>query len=354
LKPFFAANGVTIYQGDSRELLRQLPDESVHCCVTSPPYWGLRDYGVGGQIGLESTPYEYISTMRMLFAEVRRVLRSDGTLWLNMGDCYAQGSKGNSGELRPTDKQYTNAGNHATRRGEKLGPNRNGGTNGFCKPKDLCGLPWMLAFALREDGWYLRSEIIWDKTNGMPESADDRPTRSHEQIFLLTKRHRYYFNADAIKERCAGTAHARGNGVNPKARTVGKNSRQNVDRDPRHIASRGCKQNASFSSSVRELVEFRNKRSVWHVSTQSVTEAHFATFPEDLIKPCILAGCPEGGTVLDPFGGAGTTGLVARKLHCKAILLELNPGYIEISARRLSQEVFNFEAVPGESGRDPV
>jgi DNA modification methylase len=428
MKPAFAANGVTIYQGDSRELLRQLPDESVHCCVTSPPYWGLRDYGTaqwaggsvecdhvsgranrtitdasakqstnGGswasetrsvcpkcgatrqdhQIGLESTPYEYISTMRMLFAEVRRVLRSDGTLWLNMGDSYTSGGRK---ERDPGQSKI-----HPAFEGDNFADGLRPNTPQGMKPKDLCGIPWMLAFALREDGWYLRQDIIWAKPNPMPESVTDRCTKSHEYIFLLSKSERYYFNQEAILEPVSANTHARlsqdvqnqigsdrvpgktngnmkavarrtdgGNGSWRGDRTIPAEDRKALPETQARLgayrdqqrklaaAGSGIKNNSSFDAAMAIMPESRNRRSVWSVTTQPFPEAHFATFPEDLIKPCILAGCPEGGTVLDPFGGAGTTGLVARKLHCKAILLELNQEYIDISAKRLSQEVLQF------------
>jgi DNA modification methylase len=202
MKPYFESNGTRIFHGDCREVLRNLPDESVNCCVTSPPYWGLRDYGVEGQMGLESTPDEYVTQMVSVFREVKRVLRDDGTLWLNMGDCYNQGNKGQSGEMNPSYKQASNVGSLGTRRGPMLGSNRNRNHEGM-KPKDLVGMPWLLAFALRADGWYLRQDIIWSKANPMPESVTDRCTKAHEYIFLLSKKERYYYNQEAISEPCA-------------------------------------------------------------------------------------------------------------------------------------------------------
>lgn len=344
---------VTIHNGDALEMLRTLPDESVQCCVTSPPYWGLRDYGCAGQIGLEPTIDEFISKLVEVFREVRRVLKSDGTAWVNMGDAYASSPGKHSPDDKIGSKQATNSGSVA--RGDKVSPG--------LKPKDLIGQPWMLAFALRADGWYLRSDIIWNKSNPMPESVSDRPTKSHEYLFLLTKSERYYYDFEAIKEPVTGNAHARGDGVNPKSKwktpdgwdtssgdgghgtihregrekgkTPGKNSRihsaKNVGGRPPQ-----SRQNESFSAAVRCLVDTRNKRSVWTVPTHPYSDAHFATYPPDLIKPCILAGSRPGDTVLDPFGGSGTTGAVALELGRRACLIELNPDYIPLIERRTS------------------
>lgn len=333
-----------MHTGDARVVLPQLPDESVHCCVTSPPYWGLRDYGCEGQVGLENSLEEYISTMVGIFAEVKRVLRNDGTLWLNLGDSYNSGNKGNSGEMNPSRKQATNAGSIATRRGERLGGQRNGGASNLCKPKDLCGIPWRVAFALQADGWYLRSDIIWAKPNPMPESVTDRPTKSHEYIFLLSKSERYYYDAEAIKEAAIygdvrkpfapGQIDYRGNGHDRGGGKV----RESVKRG----GFAGKTNELEGREAFRAIEDWRNKRSVWTVATQPFPEVHFATFPEDLIKPCILAGCPAGGTVLDPFFGSGTTGLVATRNNCKCIGIELNADYVEIAKRRLSQNVLDF------------
>jgi DNA modification methylase len=383
---------VLLVQGDARQI--PLADESIHCCVTSPPYWGLRDYGVSGQIGLEKTPEEYIRVMVDVFREVKRILRDDGTLWLNMGDSYCSSANGNkncdsstlttradgtrkrdvqeTGRIarddskgRGTSARCDGRGGHVYY-GPKNQPNRLS-LPGF-KPKDLIGIPWMLAFALRADGWYLRSDIIWSKPNPMPESVTDRPTKAHEYIFLLSKCERYYYDAEAIKERVTGEAHARGDGVNPKAKAIptgwdistGNGGHGKIHKQGRNKQGEGHrryagfnerwdqreasrnKQNESFSSAVSGLVEKRNKRTVWEVNPQPFPEAHFATFPEELIKPCILAGCPAGGTVLDPFIGSGTTALVARNLQCNAVGLELNATYIEIAKRRLGQEVLEF------------
>lgn len=313
---------VTLINGDSREVLSRLPDESVQCCVTSPPYFGLRDYGVNGQIGLEPTPAEYVANLVALFREVRRVLRADGTLWMNLGDSYANDGKwgGHTGGKHCKALHCSPIG-------------RNKRYTGL-KPKDLIGIPWMVAFALRDDGWYLRKDIIWHKPNVMPESVCDRPTTAHEYLFLLTKSQTYYYDAAAIKEPVTGNAHGRGDGVNPKAKTPGANSRIHQDRDPQHPKARKSRQNESFSAAVNGLVNERNKRSVWTVPSAPFRDAHFATYPPDLIKPCIMAGAPAGGVVLDPFAGSGTTGMVALELGRRAVLVELNPEYLKLCEQR--------------------
>lgn len=339
------APDLVIWEGDVREALRQMPDSSVQCVVTSPPYFGLRDYGVAGQIGLEPTVEEYVAVMVEMFREVRRILRPDGTLWLNLGDSY-NGSGGAGGDYGPG----------GLREGQPRYPGRR--LEGL-KPKDLIGVPWRVAFALQADGWYLRSDIIWAKPNPMPESVTDRPTKSHEYVFLLTKSPHYYYDADAIREP--------------------------------HSSERPLK-----------VPTGRNRRSVWTIATQPFPDAHFATFPEELPRLCILAGtspyaCPHCGApwrrvvervshsqpveerygrvghngmppqqsgwfwtpptvigqrweptcacdgndgsgrciVLDPFWGSGTTGQVALELGRVAWGVELNPEYIEISKRRL-------------------
>lgn len=282
--------------GDCIDVLPRIPDGSVNCCVTSPPYFGLRDYGVDGQIGLEQTPEEYVTKMVEVFREVRRVLREDGTLWLNIGDSYANGGR----KTRDTDDKLTHRG-MAARPADGVG----------VKPKDLIGIPWMLAFALRADGWYLRQEIIWHKPNPMPESVKDRCTKAHEQIFLLSKSPRYYFDSEAMKEDAVCTtgtvrfSNRRAAGMAVKA--SGNEGRESARQDARK--------------------DTRNRRSVWSVATRPYKGAHFATFPPALIEPCILAGCPVGGVVLDPFGGSGTTAGVAIAHDRKAIICELNPEY---------------------------
>lgn len=327
-----SAPTVTIQVGHALEQLRKLPEASVHCCVTSPPYWGLRDYGVAGQIGLEATPEIFISNLVAVFEEVRRVLRPDGTCWVNMGDCYhtcssGHGRQGTSGQR--FGRRHTQANLKSSLEAPGL------------KPKDLIGQPWMLAFALRASGWWLRSDIIWAKPSPMPESVKDRPTKAHEYLFLLTKSARYFYDAAAIEEPVTGGAHARGNGVNPKAVAgwaQGQGSHSAIDHAKADGGWRGRngrpRQNESFSAAVNGLVERRNKRSVWTISAAPFSEAHFATFPPDLVRPCIRAGCPPLGVVLDPFFGSGTTGMVALEEGRSCIGIELNPDYAAMARRR--------------------
>ena len=296
-----------ILTGDALEQLRQLPPESVHTCVTSPPYYNLRDYGAAGQIGNEDSVEEYLQSLVSVFREVRRVLRADGTLWVNMGDSYAT----RSGSQPPTNTR--NSCGHTAKHTPR----------GY-KYKDLIGVPWQLAFALRADGWYLRQDIIWNKSNCMPESVRDRCTKSHEYIFLLSKSERYYFDAAAISEpvtSAKGNARTfRGGGAYTGGR-VHDNSAQ-VERE-----SHGNRENQTGR---------RNKRDVWTVSTNGFRGAHFAVFPEKLIEPCILAGSPLGGTVLDPFTGSGTTGVVAKRLRRDFIGCEINPDYAQMAADRIA------------------
>jgi DNA modification methylase len=311
-----------VLQGDCRQILKTLADNSVHCIVTSPPYWNQRDYGVVGQIGLEATPAEYVQVMVEVFREVRRVLRPDGTLWLNLGDTYCNdlkwgGSSGGKNLLKKAEGKHnyavgTPGGFPATRQRKVVG----------LPSKSLIGIPWRVAFALQEDGWILRQDIIWHKRNPMPESVTDRPTKAHEYIFLFSKSGKYYYDAEAIKEPVTGNAHSRGKGKNPK----------------RMAADRYVRSNATFDTTI--MYETRNKRSVWTVATQAYSEAHYATFPEKLIEPCILAGCPEGGTVLDPFGGSGTVGQVATRFNRNSILVELNPEYIGQIEKRTDEVQF--------------
>jgi DNA modification methylase len=292
-------DGQTILQGDCVQVLPQVESESVNCCVTSPPYWGLRDYGVDGQLGLEATPDEYVAKMVQVFGEVRRVLRDDGTLWLNLGDSYAR-------QAGDDQKKSTDSGMRTGRTGRsaELFKSGNNKPPEYLKPKDLCGIPWRVAFALQADGWYLRQDIIWHKPNPMPESVRDRCTKAHEYIFLMSKSGKYYYDAEAIKGRQRGE---NGGGVE-------------YDHDTTKS----------------------NKRSVWTVTTQPYPGAHFATFPPKLIEPCILAGCPEGGVVLDPFLGSGTTSAVARPLGRRTVGVELSRDYSEIAANRLRQSVLDF------------
>lgn len=306
-----------IIEGDCLEGIRGLGDRSVNCCVTSPPYFGLRDYGVCGQIGLEETPEIYVQKLAEVFCEVRRVLKDDGTLWLNLGDSYCGGGQGSGGN---NAKQKTN-------KGSLKPPFR---IPEGMKAKDLIGIPWMVAFALRSAGWYLRQDIIWHKPNPMPESVTDRCTKAHEYIFLMSKSARYYYDAEAIEEdaKYSNIVGMDGSGFKPPKNFGGKHSVSDILPDRKDVAGMDNGK--------------RNKRSVWTVTTKPFKEAHFATFPEDLIVDCIKAGCPEGGVVLDPFMGAGTTALVARKLNRNFIGFELNKEYIEIANHRLQKELGLF------------
>ena len=399
----------TIYNGDCLEVLKTLPNESINCCITSPPYWGLRDYGVEGQLGLEKTPEEYVAKMVEVFREVKRVLIKDGTCWLNLGDSYYNYRPGDGGLNKQTiAKNNQDLPAKTFRRSEKQ--------NGL-KEKDLVGIPWRVAFALQTDGWYLRQDIIWHKPNPMPESVTDRCTKSHEYIFLLTKNSKYYFNNEAIKEKSIavvsnnknnssgkygninteakhrqGMSADRGNNITEirhnlpnqklfvdyirsaiKKDELAKNtgiSQSTVDHWYRYDKSGFSFPSIDDWKKVREYVdnwsdefhlidvgmcyveyksdsivtnEFRNKRSVWTVTTKPFRAAHFATFPEALIDPMIKAGCPVGGVVLDIFMGAGTTAVVAKKLNRNYFGIELNPEYIKIAEKRIIQTIINEE-----------
>lgn len=344
---------VRIYLGDCIDTMKALAKQSIQTCVTSPPYYGLRDYGtatweggdsecdhfqpLGGgsdkqksnkgslaigygvvcakcgarridaQLGLEATPDEYVANMVEVFRAVRRVLRDDGTVWLNLGDSYANSCPGSGGR---STKQDSNVGSHFD--SVKIDLKKSN-----LKPKDLCGIPWRVALALQADGWYLRQDIIWHKPNPMPESVRDRCTKAHEYVFLLSKRARYYYNRelirDAAKPRNAGVMRA------PKCSDARIYGTQNQ------------------TEKIYDEIKGANRRSVWTVPTTPYKGAHFATFPPDLIRPCILAGCPKGGTVLDPFAGSGTTALVAIQNGRRAVLCELNPEYIKLSCQRLKK-----------------
>ena len=311
--------------------LRQIPEDSVDCCVTSPPYYALRDYGCEGQIGLENTLEEYISKLCLVFDEVRRVLKPSGTLWLNIGDCYATGTKAGR-------HQSPNPGVGANRIDAQNSVPRLGNPDG-CKTKDLIGVPWTLAFALRARGWYLRQDIIWNKPNAMPESVKDRCTKSHEYIFLLSKSKKYYFDYKQIQED-ATTKENRPAGV-IRNRKYGYNSKQN--RHPEAYLMTGQSKQGEVSADDMPTGK-RNKRDVWSVNTKPDTNAHFAVFPEELIRPCILAGCPKGGVVLDPFMGSGTTARVARTCGRNYIGFELNPDYIAIASKKtvVSEDMFTY------------
>lgn len=335
--------------GDCLELLRQMPDQSVQCCVTSPPYYGLRDYGVDGQIGLEKTPTEFIARLVEVFREVHRVLRNDGTCWVNMGDSYASKPNGPLGA-----GGHNTAAPHVAVR--TANARRSSSIPAGFKHKDLMGMPWRLAFALQDDGWYLRQDIIWNKQNPMPESVRDRCTKAHEYIFLLSKSRRYFFDQEAILEPCSPNTHARlaqdvaaqigserangGAKTNGNMKAVARKSNGVGFGHGTDAASRArgrVKDNASLDSALAIMPTERNKRSVWTVPTHSFKGAHFATFPPDLIRPCVLAGSPRDGLVLDPFGGAGTTALVAMQEGRRSIVCELNPEYAALANKRLER-----------------
>ena len=300
-----------VFNENAVDGLKKMDACSVNTCITSPPYYGLRDYGVYGQIGLEETPEDYIKKLVDVFREVRRVLRDDGTLWVNIGDSYT-GSANAGGENSRTCESKPNARdkNLPTKKGVGL------------KTKDLIGIPWMLAFALRADGWYLRQDIIWSKTNPMPESVTDRCTKSHEYIFLLSKSAHYYYDAESIKEP-----------ANPEYEGRYK-SEFNVG--IKEIAG-GGRPSGKNTAGIKIYTGKRNKRDVWTVSTKGFKGAHFAVYPEELITPCVLAGCPAGGVVLDPFMGSGTTAVVAIENNRNYVGCEINPAYVKIIEKRVKK-----------------
>lgn len=310
IQPTMNHSDYKILQGDCLNTLKSLDDCSVNMCVTSPPYFGLRDYGTTAQIGLEDTPELFTSKLVGVFREVKRVLKQDGTLWLNLGDSYAGSGKVPAGNLKDSGERHLE---HITK------PY----TEDTLKPKDLIGIPWRVAFALQADGWYLRQDIIWSKPNPMPESVTDRCTKAHEYIFLLSKSRKYYFDNEAIKE---------------PAHTTDKSNRNRDDTKLNNTPGR-----SRMAGLKTNHYTTKNKRSVWNVSTKPYKGAHFATFPADLIKPCILAGCPEGGTVLDPFGGSGTTAQVSLQNNRNAILCELNDDYIKLAEERIKKNTAQLQ-----------
>ncbi len=313
-----------IYTGNCLDILPTLPAQSVHCVVTSPPYWGLRDYGHADQLGNERTPAEYVQRMVQVFREVWRVLQDDGTLWLNLGDSYgAAGGDIFSG----FNERYsgTGAGGKQAAIGKNAAAAGGRERSTGLRPKNLVGIPWRVAFALQDDGWYLRQDIIWHKPNPMPESVQDRCTKAHEYVFLLTKQPRYYYDMTAIQE----------------AAVCGSNGSS-------FVSEYDIQTKPNLGKGKREDSNVRNKRSVWTVATAPYQGAHFATMPPKLVEPCILAGCPVGGVVLDPFAGSGTTGAVATSLGRNFVGIELNPAYVELAEERIgnSQPALQFEAQP--------
>lgn len=388
---------IQIINADVLDGLAQLNDESVQCCVTSPPYWGLRDYGVAGQIGLEAMPELFVARMVEVFREVKRVLRKDGVVFLNLGDSYmASGPRqtgrndtnrdtpgGRGGSFRGGARSaiacapafsHTGGCNCGTsERASGLGTSsRDASVSAYphlttktLKPKDLVGIPWMTAFALRADGWWLRQEIIWNKPNSMPESVRDRCTKSHEHIFLLSKSERYFFDAAAIREGAdkgyAGsefntgkTAEHQLGRASDKQRIGSKGNaktfRGGVYTGGKAFQNSGTMERNSTGNAPNEALS-RNKRSVWTIATQGYAEAHFATFPEELPETCIKAGSQTGDMILDPFGGAGTTGLVADKLGRNAVLIELNPEYAAMAEKRIIGNCPMFASVSASAQR---
>jgi len=306
-------NDISLYHGNNIDVLKTMDRESVDCVVTSPPYWGLRDYGTSDQLGLEPTPEEYVTNLVKVFQEVHRVLKPSGTVWLNLGDSYA-GS--NSDKHSSPNKNTLSA---------KMGQTYGGIEKSIkakvpgLKPKDLIGIPWRVAFALQADGWYLRSDIIWQKPNPMPESVKDRPTKSHEYIFLLTKSRKYYYDADAIKEPTVSQDKYKRDRDNPDYK---------FNNTPGRTKMSGLKDNKYTR---------KNKRDVWNINTKPYKEAHFAVFPEEIPMNCIKAGSPEDGVVLDPFVGSGTTLKVARQLGRKAIGIDINTEYLDLCIKRCNE-----------------
>ncbi len=319
-----------VLQGDAYTVLKSLPSNCINSCVTSPPYYNLRDYGIKGQIGKERTPKEYIQNLVKVFSEVKRTLRDDGTLWIVIGDSYAGSHQGRNkdGTRNETVHNYKQGTNMGTVIGN-IAP-----TTGVesCKPKDLIGIPWMLAFALRDAGFYLRQEIIWYKVNPMPESVRDRCTKAHETVFLLSKSRRYYFDAEAIAEPIANSSYMR--------------LRQDIDRQTGSMRVPGKTNGNMKASAPKYCIQsesgepnmLRNKRSVWTIATQPFGGEHFATFPPELARQCILASCPVGGTVLDPFLGSGTTAFVAFNHGRNYLGIELNPQSVKLANKRIREE----------------
>ena len=351
---------LTILEGDCVEQLRTLPDESVQCVVTSPPYYGLRDYKITGQIGLEPSPDEYVKKLVACFQEVRRVLKSDGTVWLNLGDSYNCSVKGGNPSDSQHNKQQSNRGSEELVRSKRIGQGSGRwGMGNNCvpglKPKDLIGIPWRVAFALQADVWWLRSDIIWNKPNPMPESVTDRPTRAHEYIFLMTKSAKYFYDYEAIKETPSpefiqqieegyngqAVKDYLGMGVQDASKTKARiinGYRNRIDKQRGH-----SRRHAGFNDKWDALTPAeqalcgRNKRSVWTVAPANFRGAHFATFPIELIKPCLLAGSKANDVVLDPFGGSGTTAFAALELGRKAVTIELNPDYVKLIKQRCAK-----------------
>jgi DNA modification methylase len=327
-EPYYADESVTLFHGDALDVLRQLPDASVDCCVTSPPYFGLRDYGVEGQYGLEASPAEYVETMRALFAEVRRVLAGDGTFWLNLGDSYASGEVGRH--------DYADGTKIAT--GSQIGRRHSNPQTGLPR-KNLLGIPWRTAFALQDDGWILRNDVIWSKPNAMPESVTDRLSSRHEHLFMLSKSRTYWFDLDPIREPLARPdALAEGIVFGGKSPDVGRRRGS--------VYGKAAGTNLAPTGTRHDKADHPNGRNpgdVWTIATQPFTEAHFAVMPSALAERAIQAGCKPGGVVLDPFSGSGTTGLAATKHGRRYVGIDLSRDYLDLSLRtRLAQAALDF------------
>jgi len=354
---YHAEHDVTLHQGHVLDVLPTLPTESANCVVTSPPYYGLRDYGVEGQIGLEASPAEYVETMRRVFAEVRRVLRPDGVLWLNLGDSYARGNTGQGNDGPASSLQGGIRPSFRNDKASVLPTKRVAGMD----PKNLLGVPWRVAFALQDDGWTLRNDVIWSKPNAMPESVTDRLACRYEHVFLFSKSRRYWFDLDPIREPLAHPDAADGTRifggkqggdgkVGSSFRTAGGmpnayggstwEQRKASGEASRHgLAGRSA---AGGKGDMATNPRGRNPGDVWTIPTAPYPAAHFATFPPELARRCIAAGCPPDGTVLDPFTGSGTTLMVARRLLRKSIGIELNAAYCELIVDRIGQPIFDF------------
>jgi DNA modification methylase len=336
---------VRILQGEALAQLATLPDESVHCIVSSPPYWRQRDYGMPGQLGLEPTPEEYIDRLVAIFREARRVLRADGTAWVNLGDKWASGGNGGGGSFMED-------------RGEAWAHAK--GSKGWRSPptgykdKDLVGVPWMFAFAARADGWFLRQCNIWAKPNCMPESVQDRSTVAHEYVFHLTKNNDYWYDADAARTPVAPSSETRlAQNVEAQEGSARANAGGKTNGPMRAVSRKVAAGNPRTTAAAAPGIDDRkhqpydgaNLRSVWWISPAQYREGHYAVMPDTLAELCIVAGCPDDGVVLDPFGGAGTTGLVADRLGRDAILIELNPEYAEMARRRIINDAPLFAEV---------
>lgn len=327
--PYYQDDSVTLYHGDALDVAKALPDRSVDCVITSPPYFGLRDYGVIGQIGIESHPIKYVGALGAVFSELRRVLADDGTLWLNLGDSYSAAGG------------HTDPGGTSALQGRRVQLMQNLPAKGADRPaKNLLGIPWRVAFALQDDGWILRNDVIWHKSNAMPESVTDRLSNRYEHVFLFSKSRRYRFDLDQLRIPCSTLEPG-----DPSYRANGKSDRRRKDHAAPPGQSPQTNMVATGTRHVAAAAAGRNPGDVWTISTQPFSGAHFATMPAALAQRCIAASCTPGGTVLDPFSGSGTTGMAAQRLGCKYVGIDLNREYLDLSLRtRLQDAALDFEA----------